>query len=119
MTDAVTTASSAGPSLSDQHKDSVRRWIGQLRASLEDDFAAALQRYGFRRDGRHAAERELALPMSELAARCQLPPGLGSLDRRGRAASQPRRVGQGQDRRRLRLPASRQSMSSPTTASSS
>jgi hypothetical protein len=69
MTDAVTTPSSAGPSLSDQHKDSVRRWIGQLRASLEDDFAAALQRYGFRRDGRHTAESDLALPMSELPVR--------------------------------------------------
>jgi hypothetical protein len=69
MTDAVPTPSSAGPSLSDQHKDSVRRWIGQLRASLEDDFAAALQRYGFRRDGRHTAESDLALPMSELPVR--------------------------------------------------
>ncbi|AHF94672.1 hypothetical protein OPIT5_23265 [Opitutaceae bacterium TAV5] len=61
--------SSAGPSLSDQHKDSVRRWIGQLRASLQDDFDAALQRYGFRRDGRHTAESDLALPMSELPVR--------------------------------------------------
>lgn len=69
MTDVVTTPSSAGPSLSDQHKDSVRRWIGQLRGSLEDDFAAALQRYGFRRDGRDTAENDLALPMSELPVR--------------------------------------------------
>lgn len=69
MTEAVPTPPSAGPLLSDQHKDSVRRWIGQLRASLEDDFAAALQRYGFRRDGRHTAESELALPMSELPVR--------------------------------------------------
>lgn len=63
MTDAVSTPSSAGPSLSDQHKDSVRRWIGQLRASLEDDFAAALQRFGFRRDGSRA--ERAALPLSE------------------------------------------------------
>lgn len=63
MTDAVSTPSSAGPSLSDQHKDAVRRWIGQLRASLEDDFAAALQRFGFRRDGSRA--ERAALPLSE------------------------------------------------------
>lgn len=72
MTDAVSTPSSAGPALSDQHKDSVRRWIGQLRASLEDDFAAALQRYGFRRNGKHSAESDLALPMSELPVRRSL-----------------------------------------------
>lgn len=69
MSDAVTQTPSAGPSLSDQHKDSVRRWIGQLRGSLQDDFEAALLRYGFRRDGRHTAESALALPMSELPVR--------------------------------------------------
>jgi hypothetical protein len=72
MTDAVTTPSSAGPSLSDQHKDAVRRWIGQLRASLQDDFQAALMRFGFRRGGKHAAETDLALPMSELPVRRSL-----------------------------------------------
>lgn len=70
MSDATTTPPpAAGPSLSDQHKDSVRRWIGQLRASLQDDFQAALLRYGFRRDGKHTAEKDLALPMSELPTR--------------------------------------------------
>lgn len=70
MTDAASTPPpAAGPSLSDQHKDSVRRWIGQLRASLQDDFQAALIRYGFRRDGKHTAENDLALPMSELPTR--------------------------------------------------
>ncbi len=63
MTDAASTPSSAGPSLSDKHKDSVRRWIGQLRASLEVDFSAALQRFGFRRDGSRA--ERTALPLSE------------------------------------------------------
>jgi len=70
MSDAASTPPpAAGPSLSDQHKDSVRRWIGQLRASLQDDFQAALMRYGFRRDGKHTAETDLALPMSELPTR--------------------------------------------------
>ena len=69
MSDGVIQTPSAGPSLSDQHKDSVRRWIGQLRGSLQDDFEAALLRYGFRRDGRHTAESALALPMSELPVR--------------------------------------------------
>lgn len=66
MTDAVTTPSSAGPSLSDQHKDSVRRWIGQLRASLQDDFQAALMRYGFRRDGNDTARENLPISPDEL-----------------------------------------------------
>ena len=66
---APSAVQSSGPSLSDQHKDSVRRWIGQLRGSLQDDFEAALLRYGFRRDGRHTAESALALPMSELPVR--------------------------------------------------
>ena len=70
MSDAASTPPpAAGPSLSDQHKDSVRRWIGQLRASLQDDFQAALMRYGFRRDGKHTAENDLSLPMSELPTR--------------------------------------------------
>jgi hypothetical protein len=69
MTDTGSTSPAAGPALSDQHKDSVRRWIGQLRASLQDDFQAALMRYGFRRDGKHTAETDLALPMSELPTR--------------------------------------------------
>jgi hypothetical protein len=67
--DASTPRSAAGPSLSDRHKDSVRHWIGQLRASLQDDFQAALMRYGFRRSGKHTAENDLALPMSELPTR--------------------------------------------------
>lgn len=70
MTDAAPTPSSAaGMALSDQHKDSVRRWIARLRAALQDDLQAALMRFGFRRDGRHAAEADLALPMSELPTR--------------------------------------------------
>ncbi len=70
MTDAPSTPPlAAGPALSDRHKDAVRRWISQLRASLQDDFQAAFMRYGFRRDGKHTAEGDLALPMSELPTR--------------------------------------------------
>ena len=69
MTAVATPTTAGGPSLSDQHKDAVRRWIGQLRASLQDDFQAGLLRYGCRRDGRHTTESALALPVSELPVR--------------------------------------------------
>lgn len=69
MTAVATPTTAGGPSLSDQHKDAVRRWISQLRASLQDDFEAGLLRYGCRRDGRHTTESALALPESELPVR--------------------------------------------------
>lgn len=68
----MTTPSAIPIGLSDEHKDAVKKWIVKLRTAVEDDFEAHLLRFGFRKDGRHAQEKDVALPESDLVARRRL-----------------------------------------------
>lgn len=68
----MTTPSASTIGLSDEHKDAVKKWIVKLRTAVEDDFEAHLLRFGFRKDGRHTPEKDLALPELDLVARRRL-----------------------------------------------
>ena len=47
---------------SDRHKEAVRSWAPRVRKTLEDDFAAQLDRLGMQADGRHKPLDAMRLP---------------------------------------------------------
>ena len=50
------------PVSSDRHKEAVRSWAPKVRKTLEEDFAAQLDRLGLRPDGRHTSLDAIRLP---------------------------------------------------------
>ena len=54
---------------SDRHKEAVRSWTPRVRKTLEEDFAAQLDRLGMRADGRHEPLDGMRLPDESKAIR--------------------------------------------------
>ena len=54
---------------SDRHKEAVRSWAPRVRKTLEEDFAAQLERLGMRPDGRHTPLDTMRLPDETKATR--------------------------------------------------
>ena len=54
---------------SDRHKEAVRSWAPRVRKTLEEDFAAQLDRLGLRPDGRHTPLDAMQLPDEMKATR--------------------------------------------------
>ena len=54
---------------SDRHKEAVRSWAPRVRKTLEEDFAAQLDRLGMRADGRHKPLVRMGLPEERKATR--------------------------------------------------
>ena len=57
------------PVLSDRHKEAVRSWVPRVRRTLEEDFAAQLDRLGLRADGRYEPLDAMCLPDERKATR--------------------------------------------------
>jgi hypothetical protein len=55
--------------LSDQHKEAVRSWVPRVRRMLEDEFAAQLERLGFKPSGKHTPLDKMRLPDEAVAVR--------------------------------------------------
>lgn len=55
--------------LSDRHKEAVRSWVPKVRRVLEDEFAAQLERLGFKPDGKHTPVDKMRLPDEAVAGR--------------------------------------------------
>jgi hypothetical protein len=55
--------------LSDQHKEAVRSWVPRVRQILEEEFAAQLDRLGFRRHGKHLPIEKMNLPTTTVGVR--------------------------------------------------
>ena len=55
--------------LSDRHKEAVRSWTPRVRKTLEEDFAAQLDRLGMQSDGRHRPLDAMRLPDETKAIR--------------------------------------------------
>ena len=54
---------------SDRHKEAVRSWAPRVRKTLEEDFAAQLDRLGLQADGRHTPLDTMRLPDETKATR--------------------------------------------------
>ena len=54
---------------SDRHKEAVRSWVPRVRKTLEEDFAAQLDRLGMQTDGRHRPLDAMRLPDKTKAIR--------------------------------------------------
>ena len=55
--------------LSDRHKEAVRSWAPRVRKTLEEDFAAQLDRLGMQANGRHTPLDTMRLPDETKAIR--------------------------------------------------
>lgn len=71
MTEAepTTEAPLTGQSLSDRLKEAVKGWVPKLRAALDREFEAQLERLGIKRSGKHTALDKMRLPEPSVAIR--------------------------------------------------
>ena len=73
---------------SDRHKEAVRSWAPRVRKTLEEDFAAQLDRLGMQADGRHRPLAAMRLPDETKAIRRRIE---ALLAREVQAEGSPRR----------------------------